>query len=279
MEIRFQLHLDEESKNQITRALQRLVPDCDSAQVMGYLSGGWGNRNYKINMSGDSFVLRLSQDGQQNADIEMRYMQIENAPELLAYDKEEKHLLTRWIDGYVPENQPLSPSQAASFLKDLHRTIPRGITSYSAHERILRMYESGNAALEDVDLFTNLGWQPRTLLGCHNDLNPWNLLVTSQGIRTLDWESAGDNEPLFDLVGLTYGFHYDDEQTLQCATEYLDTTPDRNFLIDTRIAYLCREHAWAIEQVAIGNPRPEVVQQIHDSHAEIQRLCGLRSNL
>lgn len=279
MTIRFQTHLDQESKNRITRALKRLVPECDSAEVMDYLSGGWANRNYKIKMSGDTFVLRLSQEGQQDADIELRYMQIENAPELIAYDREEKHLLTRWIDGYIPESQPLSPSQAADFLKELHHALPTGISSYGAHDRILRMYASGKASARDVRLFTDLDWQPRTLQGCHNDLNPWNLLVTSRGIRTLDWESAGDNDPLFDLVGLTYGFRYDDLQTLQCATAFLESTPDRHFLLDTRIAYLCREHAWAIEQVAIGNPRPEVVHQIHESHAEIQRLYGLRDNI
>lgn len=281
MEIKFQRHLDldAESKRRITGALQRLVPDCDLVQVTRYLSGGWGNRNYKLKMSGEAFVLRLSEEGQQDAKSEIRYMQIENAPELVAYDEEGKHLLTRWIEGYVPESQPLSPSQAANFLKELHRTLPSGITLYDVHERILRMYACGNASREDVRLFTDLNWQPRTLQGCHNDLNPWNLLVTSQGVRTLDWESAGDNDPLFDLVGLTYGFRFDDLQTLQCATEYLDSTPDLQFLMDTRIAYLCREHAWALEQVAIGNPRREVRQQIHESRAEIQRLYDLREDL
>lgn len=279
MEIKFQTPLDAESKKQISRALQRLVPDCDSVQVLGYLSGGWGNRNYKIKMSEELFVIRISEEGQQDAETEIRYMQIKNAPELIAYDREEKHLLTRWIEGYVPESKPLSPSQAAIFLKELHAAIPTGITSYDAQKKILRMYESGNASPEDMQPFIDLDWHPRSLQGCHNDLNPWNLLVTSPGVRTLDWESAGDNDPLFDLVGLTYGFRYDDLQTLQCATEYLDSTPDRHFLVDTRIAYVCREHAWAIEQVAIGNPRPEVVQQIHESHAEIQRLHGLRDDL
>ena len=279
MEIKFQTQLDDESRKQITRAIQALVPECDSVQVVDYLSGGWGNRNYKIEMSGESFVLRLSEEGQQDAETEIRYMEIDSAPELVAYDREEKHLLTRWIEGYVPESNPLSPTQAANYLKELHRSIPTGVSSYGAQERIPRMYESGNASAEDVRLFTDLDWQPRTLLGCHNDLNPWNLLVTSRGVRTLDWESAGDNEPLFDLVGLTYGFRYGDLQTLQCATEYLESIPDPQFLIDTRIAYLCREHAWAIEQVAIGNPRPEVVQQIHEARAEIQRLYRLRDDL
>lgn len=279
MEINFLAEINSDSQAEIARVLDRLVPEGERLHVLEYLSGGWGNLNYRIEMAGEHYALRISQSGQQNPDHEIRYMQIENAPELIAYDLEEKHLITRWIEGYVPDDHPLSPSEAAKFLRQLHRVLPTGIAAYGACERILRMYSSGNASNEDIRLFTAIGWEPRSIYGCHNDLNPWNLLVTPQGVRTLDWESAGDNEPLFDLVGLTYGMRFDDDQTVQCASEYLDFHPDLLYLIDTRIAYLCREHAWAIEQVAFGNARSEVRHQIQESREEILRLYQLRENL
>ena len=47
--------------------------------------------------------------------------------------------------------------------------------------------------------------QPAQTVTCHNDLNPWNILVTADGWVTLDWEFVGQNDVLFDLVSLHQG--------------------------------------------------------------------------
>lgn len=54
---------------------------------------------------------------------------------------------------------------------------------------------------------------PRTLRLCHRDLNPWNVLLGSDGGLTLvDWELAGPADPRFDLANAILLFEFDADE-------------------------------------------------------------------
>ena len=98
---------------------------------------------------------------------------------------------------------------------------------------------------------------------------PQSDLASRPSFRTLDWEFAGDNDPLFDLVGFGLGLQWTPAQLAACAAAYAATPAGqtrplhatRERLADTVCAYQIREYAWAVAQIAAGNDRPEIIEQ------------------
>lgn len=99
--------------------------------------------------------------------------------------------------------------------------------------------------------FTTLDAPPssRPLVLCHNDLNPKNIMFDSDRAWLIDWESAGLNDPLFDLAVMMHAQHLSDEQ-IECAIEQLfGEAPNQEHwaaLNAYRKAYVIRELVWLL---------------------------------
>ena len=115
---------------------------------------------------------------------------------------------------------------------------------------------------------------PELLISCHNDLNPWNVIVTRDGWVTLDWEFVGGNDPLFDLVSLHQGLALTHETLRPFALAYLGTEPEsfEQRLHSVQMAYWSRELGWAHFQIEQGNQRPEIYEQLRSSEAALESL-------
>ena len=239
-----------------------------------YLPGGYSNRNYRLDVDGARYALRIVQGAKPRAG-EQRYLGVAAAPDVVGYDAQTGHMLTRWIDGQILAACPPSPAEGGRYLAKLHAEIPAGIRRYDYQAEIESLLDDAvNPDRDVVSRFRNLAWSAFEHRGCHNDLNPWNVIRVSTGgeahsFRTLDWEFAGDNDRLFDLVGLGHGLEWPPEQLAACAEAYASTptgqawplhaTPRR--LADTVCAYRIREYAWAAGQIGVGNDRPEIIEQ------------------
>ena len=102
-------------------------------------------------------------------------------------------------------------------------------------------------------------------------------MQTDTAWRTLDWEFAGDNDPLFDLVCLGHGLGYDDAEMDVLAGAYLGVrAPATRRLLDTRIVFELREYAWARGQLALGSEREEVRAQAVAAEKSLVRLLERR---
>ncbi len=233
-----------------------------------YLPGGYTNRNYRLDIDGAAYVLRLGAGATRPANaFERRYLDVVGAPDLVAHNAEAGHLLTRWIEGRTLADAPPTAAEAGAYLAELHARIPTGIRRYDFGAEIEAMFRRAGKVDAAVETrFRKLDWHAAEWRGCHNDLNPWNIIREPSGrFRTLDWEMAGDNDRLFDLVGLCMGLGWGMARTRACvdacntAGSALRYTPGR--LRDTLCAYQIREHAWAVAQIAGGNDRPEIRQQ------------------
>ena len=258
----------------VLSVVRALLPTWRSGRIEGvtYLPGGYANDNYRFEYGGAAYALRIARHPGADRRAEARFLALASAPDVVAFDLPRGHLLTRWIDGTLLAESPVPPETAAAYLRALHAEIPRGVRRYDPREAIRRDLAAAPApvALAAVD---RLGWTPTDLRGCHNDLNPWNVLRTERGWRTLDWEFAGDNDPLFDVVCLGRGLDYDDSRLERLAAAYYGTSPvPVSRILDTRILFELREYAWAVRQVALGNDRAEIRAQADTAERALRDL-------
>ena len=268
--------MDSHSFEGIAHLLSALLPAESETRPtrIEYLPGGYTNRNYKVQVGEATYALRVVEGRQPHA-AEQGYLALDIAPDVVAYDSTHGHLLTRWIAGDVVANAPMSVDEAAAYLAALHSALPLGPRRYRYAAEVggffAQAQQSGLLHQDVATAFERLRWRPSMLCGCHNDLNPWNIIRTTDGdprFRTLDWESAGDNDALFDLAGLALGTDWPISDALTCLDAYCERRPialpkaarEARFR-DTLCAYRIREYAWAVAQLAAGNARDEIKAQ------------------
>ena len=266
---------------EVLKALMPTWSPCD-VQRIEYLPGGYTNRNYRLEVQDNAYVLRVAERAR-SPSSEREYLALDIAPDVVAHDARHGHLLTRWIPGQVLADSPPSPDEAGEYLADLHARIPLGLNRYDFNREVSTMFRRARRVDPRVKAcFEEIAWRPATWRGCHNDLNPWNIIRVAGGeggarFRTLDWESAGDNDPLFDLVGLCVGLDWGLEDALCCHDAYRQDGPGIGAtearLRDTFRAFLIREYAWAVAQLAIGNDRDEIRAQVATSRDALADWC------
>ena len=243
-------------------------------QRIAFLAGGYANDNFRFDYEGETFVVRIVRGPAMPRDAELRYLELPIAPRVVAADRRRGDLITRWIDGALLADSPADPAEAAAYVRQLHHAVPRGIRSYDPVRIVQDFAREAPLSSVAAAALRGLDWRRESTAGCHNDLNPWNVLRCGPSWRTLDWEFAGDNDPLFDLVGLAYGMSYTDDALDALVAEYYRRRPSDERLIETRIVYQLREHAWAKHQVRLGNSRDGVARQVVDTEWELRRLMA-----
>lgn len=91
--------------------------------------------------------------------------------------------------------------------------------------------------------------RPDQLVLCHNDLNPKNVLLNHTKAWLIDWESAGMNDPLFDIAVFAHVHHLTDAQLMQAYQMIINETPNVAALQRIehyRKVYVIRELVWLL---------------------------------
>jgi Ser/Thr protein kinase RdoA (MazF antagonist) len=275
-------------------ALQRLRPRWHVADVhdVERLPGGYSNDNYALRYQDAAYVLRVVRPSAAPVDrtfergLLMGPIALLTAP-LIAYTLPEGHMLTRKVVGpLLIETQP-SCDDLARYLARLHQRIPPLGRRYDVVQVIGRDLRIAAERGEPTPpliarAYANLPPPAVQQRPCHNDLNPWNVIVSAADPTrwcTIDWEFAGDNDPLFDLMCTAGGFGWSIEQMdtlIDAYQEYSEsarspTTAQRRALWR---AYLLREYAWALVQRASGNERDEIAEQLNRSGTALAELMA-----
>jgi thiamine kinase-like enzyme len=255
-----------------TAAVERLWPG-RSCRVAA-LSGGITNHNFRVDVDGGSFVLRmggadthlLGIDRRVEREANTRAAEVGVGPAVERFVEPEGWLVTRFIDGRpitVEEmRRPETISRVAAVLRRFHSAAPIG-GRFDAHsvveeyrrEAMVRGVEipSAYAPADAVSqrIRATRGVQP--LMPCHNDLLNANFLDDGE-IRIVDWEYAGMGDRFFDLANLSVNHEFGLEEDRSLLQAYFgEVTPSAlDDLRQMKFMSDFREAMWGVLQSGIS---------------------------
>jgi thiamine kinase-like enzyme len=202
------------------------------------LSGGITNHNFRVEVGGKRFVLRLGGNNTELLGIDRRSEWAAAAaaaaaglaPEVLYFVEPEGYILARFIDGRpIPPDEMRQPDTIREMAKILQRihALPPIPGAFSPFEVVDNYHARATAhGIEtwppDYDwLRERMGAvraafarDPAFPVPCHNDLLNENFLREAETGRVvvLDWEYAGMGDSYFDLANLAAQHRFDDAQ-------------------------------------------------------------------
>jgi thiamine kinase-like enzyme len=228
------------------------------------LGGGITNRNFKIELDGQEFVLRIGGKDTELLGIDRAAehaascvaAELGLGPEVVAFVEPEGYLVTRYVDGEVGK---VDVERAGAALRCLHDgpTLPGRFDSFrvveayraTAHEHGVAVPSSYAHAKELADKIERRR-SGAPLRPCHNDLLSANFIDDGTRLWLVDWEYAGMGDPFFDLGNFAVNNELAEEGEHALLTAY--GSDDGDALVLMRFMSDFREAMWGIVQLAIS---------------------------
>jgi thiamine kinase-like enzyme len=210
-----------ESGAQIDEVLE-LVPELSGAGAVSELAGGLTNTNYKVDVDGRSYVVRISAKdaGLLAIDRENEYENSVAAAEagvgaaVVAYLPERGVLVLEFIEGRTQSPEDLRRGDkldwVAAACRRLHgaRRFRDDFNMFRIQQRYLRLVQERGFQLPDR--YLEFGPQVRRIeeamaardegtVPCNNDLLAENFIDVGDGFRLIDYEYSGNNDACFEL--------------------------------------------------------------------------------
>ena len=253
-------------------AVERLWPGRPA--TVSDLSGGITNRNFRVDVDGAAYVLRMGGQHTELLGIDrvtehaasLRAAEIGVGPDVFAFVEPEGWLVTRFIEGRsVPLEQIRRPDgigRVAAVLRRIHGAAPIP-GRFDAHEVVdqYRVEAQAHGVAVPPEFATAHGVSARirrargaqALVPCHNDLLNANFLDDGE-IRIVDWEYAGMGDRFFDLANLSVNHEFGvDEDRMLVAAYFGDEKPaDLAALRLMRFMSDFREAMWGVLQSGIS---------------------------
>ncbi len=235
------------------------------------LEGGITNRNYRVVVSGEAFVVRVG--GERTAllgidrGIEAEAARLAAAagvgPEVVAFLPAPGVLVTRFISGRPVPSKTASLRRIAAVLHRVHAAgyVEKTFSPF----RVVRDYwvTAGRHGVEIPAAFgpalatadqVEAALPPFKPCLCHNDLLNANFIDDGASIRIVDWEYAGMGDPFFDLGNFAVNHELDEagERVLLAAYFGECREPDLARIRLMRVMSDFREAMWGVVQQGIS---------------------------
>jgi thiamine kinase-like enzyme len=241
------------------------------------LEGGITNRNFRVDVGGQSFHLRLAGENTEMLGIDREHEHHANklagelgiGPEVVYFIRPEGYLVTRFIEGRpIPPEELRQPENIQRVVNALHKvhSMPDIPSTFNAFQ-VVRDY-TNIARSYNVQFPENFDWlilqmnhaeaalrsQPLTPHPCHNDLVNANFLL-GEKLYILDWEYAGMGDLFFDLANFSSNHELSVREDRLLLDGYLgEVTPQAIAHLNTmKIMSDFREALWGLVQVGISD--------------------------
>ena len=239
------------------------------------LGGGITNHNVKVEVDGETYVLRVAGKDTDLLGIDRR-VEVEATraaatlgigPEVMAFIEPEGWLVTRFIGGEIPPLQrmrePDMLARVAAALRAFHdaAAIPGRFDSFRVVEEYRRTALSRGGTVPGAYETTHrIARRVEKRRGapspapCHNDLLNANFLDDGERLRIVDWEYAGMGDRFFDLANfsINHELGQKERETLLLAYWGELRTVDFHALELMRFMSDFREAMWGVVQTAVS---------------------------
>jgi thiamine kinase-like enzyme len=227
------------------------------------LGGGITNHNFKVDVAGESYVLRVGGKDTELLGIDRAHehaatrvaAELGIGPDVVAFV--EGCLVTRFVEGDPAER--VDATVAGALLRRLHAAPPipsrfdsfRVVEAYRARaeERgvpIPAAYEAAAARAAEIESRRAEAAQ----CTCHNDLLAANFIDDGDRLWLVDWEYAGMGDPFFDLGNFAANQELDANGERALLAAY--GADDLGALHDMRFMSDFREAMWGVVQQGIS---------------------------
>ncbi len=249
------------------------------------LSGGITNRNFKVEVDGESYVLRiggrdtelLGIDRYNEHEASIAASRVGIAPEVLRYQS--GYLVTRFIEGEPGRID--SVEEVARMLRRLHDS-PRIGGRFDAF-RVVEAYrataiEHGVPVPADYEAAHQIARTIERLRAdapqrpCHNDLLAANFINDGSQLWVVDWEYAGMGDPYFDLGNFAVNNGLDDDAEERFLAAY--GADDRDGYVLMRFMSDFREAMWGVVQQALSDLDVDFVAYAHEHFERLDRTAA-----
>jgi thiamine kinase-like enzyme len=207
------------------------------------LSGGLTNTNYKVDVNGTSFFVRVPGERTELLAID-RNNEYHNTnaaaktgvgPRVLYYLPDYNVMVLEFLNGKTMSkeslNAPGMPTRMAQAIKRLH-SGPRFLLDFNMFrlteyylsictERKIPLpdgYLAGMIAVAQIE--KALLVYPLPALPCNNDLLAENYIDDGTSLRLIDYEYSGNNDPCFELGNTCQEMQFNDQQISEVCSTY-----------------------------------------------------------
>jgi thiamine kinase-like enzyme len=257
----------------LEHAVERVWPGEDARYEA--LGGGITNHNLKVEVGGETFVLRVAgkDTGLLGIDRGVELAATSAAadlgigPEVVAFVEPEGWLVTRFVEGEPPDlarmREPDMLERVATALRAFHEgpALQGEFDSFRVVERYRETAEArgremppafawAQAVATDIEARRDGGMR----VPCHNDLLNANFIDDGERLRIVDWEYAGMGDRFFDLANFSINHELDVEARSELLRAYAGEVrgEDERALELMRFMSDFREAMWGVVQSAVS---------------------------
>jgi len=232
------------------------------------LSGGLTNSNFKVEVDGTPFFIRVPGESTELLAINRRneYFNSKAAaetgvgPRVLYYIPEFQAMVLEFLRAKTMSKEALGapglPTKMAQVIKRLH-----GGPRFMADFNMFRLTEYYLAICKEHTIRIPAGYLdrmptvirieqamavlPLPTVPCNNDLLAENYMDDGSSLRIIDYEYSGNNDPCFELGNTCQEQQYDDARILEVCTAYFGS-PSANKISRMKLNMIMSDVGWGL---------------------------------
>ncbi len=265
-----------------------------SADVLGR---GFTHHNFKVDVGGESFVLRvagsdaalLGIDRRVEHEASLAAAAVGIGPDVVGFVEPEGYLVTRYIDGEIVPvermREPASIVRVAGALRAIHRgpSLSRRFNAFRVVEEYRSTAFAHGAEVPPVYVWARqMARRVERARGvfaerpCHNDLFNDNLLDDGRRIRIVDWEYAGMGDVFFDLASFASNHGLDGEARRSLLAAYAgDVRPGDERALELMLFMSdFRDAMWGVVQGAVSELDFDFASYAHEHFERLEATAA-----